>query len=296
MQRPQKIQRVPDQEEIYQLLVKEDWVHLLSFVWQNPNLIASDEIIRHAINTCETVFFSGLAKEKDGEKLLSTLETFYMLHTERKHRLSEERFKVLIHEIVKIWKEKNLEQAYLRAKKYPDDELCQLVIKQYEATLPKRVAHSQSSSIQVIENKNISTVDGRRTLFKAPQEKEFFDAVRDAFPLFTVYPNVALSSVISFDAVKHHLSNPEQNYFFMAIVDCVVFDYHHDLYLPKFFFELDSSYHDEVEQIRKDEYKNNIFSAAGQKLYRIRRTGGKQNRGDFAQLIRDLEKELSPLR
>ncbi len=73
----------------------------------------------------------------------------------------------------------------------------------------------------------------------------------------------------------------------MAIVDCVVFDYH-QLYLPKFFFELDSSYHDNPAQKKRDEYKNNILSAAGQKLHRIRRTDGGQGRVDFTRLIREL--------
>lgn len=292
-----KQRKVPDQEEIYKLLAKEEWVTLLSFVWQNPDLIASDEIIHHAINTCEAVFFSNLAKEQDKETLLSTLESFYMLHIEKKHKLSDERFKVLIHEIVKIWKERNLELAYSRAKHCLDDELCQSVIKQYEDSLPKRIAHSQSDIIQVVENKNVSTIDGRCTLFKSPQEREFFNAVRDAFPHFTVYPNVALNSIIEFNAIKDKLSTPEKTYFFSsALVDCVVFDNHHELYLPRFFFELDSSHHDEPENMRKDEYKDNIISAAGQKLYRIRRTGGNQNRGDFVRLIRDMaEKELLPL-
>lgn len=285
---------VPDHEAIYRLLAEADWPQLLSFIWENQNLVASDEIIRHAISTCETVFFSQLGKEKDKEGLLSTLETFYALHVHRKYHLSDDNFKLLIVELVNIWREKDLQQAYLRAKHCPDNETCQTLIQQYENSLPKRVAHSQADTIQVTENKNVSMIEGRSTLFKARQEKEFFDAVRDAFPHFTVYPNVALSSIIDFAMIKDELSPIEKNYFFKATIDCVIFDYKHELYLPVFFFELDSSYHDTPEQKQKDEYKNRILAAAGQKLYRIRRSDETQNRGDFARLIRDLmEQELS---
>lgn len=281
------VQQFDDPEIIFQLLTREEWKQLLSFVWQNPELIDSDPRIKHAVDTCETVFFSKLGEDQNEGILLSNLETFYALHKGKKHILSDARFNILVREVVSIWKDKDLHQAYDRAKNCPNDELCQSVIKQYENSIPKQVVHSQSGVVRVVENKNISNNDGRRTLFKSPQEKEFFDAVRDVYPQFIVYPNVAISSIIEFDAVKEKLSNEERSYFFMAIVDCVVFDYH-QLYLPKYFFELDSSYHDNPTQQKKDECKNNILSAAGQKLHRIRKTDGGQSRVDFTRLIREL--------
>jgi len=66
----------------------------------------------------------------------------------------------------------------------------------------------------------------------------------------------------------------------------VVFDYHLDL--PKFFFELDSSYHDTPAQKEKDALKNRIFSVAGLKLYRIRRVAVEKTRADFSRLIREI--------
>jgi hypothetical protein len=276
-----------NQEDIYQLLVKKEWASLLSFVWQNPSLIDSDPIIKHAVATCETEFFSNLERETDKEKLVNTLETFHLLHTGHKYHLAEDKFRIVIVELVKLWRDKNLEQAYSRAKNFPDDEVCRAIIKEYEDSLPKQVLHSQSHIIQVTENKNILNADGRRTLFKSLQEREFFGAVRDEFPMFTVYPNVGLSSIIEFKLVKDSLSSAEKDFFFKGVVDCVVFD-HHDLYLPKFFYELDSVFHDNPEQKQKDQYKDKILAAAGQKLLRIRRTNEKQNRGDFAKLIRDI--------
>lgn len=283
--------QIPNQEDIYQLLAKEEWASLLSFVWNNPSLIDSDPIIKHAVTTCESVFFSNLERETDKEKLISTLETFYVLQTEGKYHLAEDKFRIVIVELVKLWRGKDLKQAYSRAKNFPDDELCREVIKNYEDSLPKQVLHSQSHIIQVTENKNVSEADGRRTLFKSRQEREFFGAVIDEFPMSTVYPNVGLSSIIEFKLVRNALSSAEKDFFFKGVVDCVVFDHHHDLYLPKFFFELDSIFHDTPEQKQKDQYKDKILAAAGQKLLRIRRTNEKQDRGDFIKLIRDITKE-----
>lgn len=279
--------KILNQEDIYQLLAKEEWASLLSFVWQNPTLIDSDPIIQHAIATCELVFFHTLESEEYKERHMRTLETFYILHTERKHQLSQEKFRIVVVELVKLWRNKDLKQAYARAKQFANDDLCREVIKEYEDSIPKQVLHSQSRIIQVTENKNISKIDRSRTLFKSLQEREFFDAVRETFVMFTVYPNVALSSIIEFNLIRDVLSSAEKDFYFKGIVDCVVFD-HQELYQPKFFYELDSIYHDNPEQKQKDKYKDNIFSAAGQKLYRIRRIGESQNKGDFIKLIRDI--------
>lgn len=290
-QSEKKHRQPPNQEDIYRLLAEENWPALLSFIWQNPGLILSDPIIKHAIDTCEMIFFAKLETEQDKEKLIHTLESFYILHTQNKYRLSGDRFRMVNVELVKLWRDKNLEQAYVRAQHHPDDEICSSVIKQYEDSLPKAVAHSQTGTISVTENKNIADIDGRRTLFKSKQEKEFFDAVRDAFPMYIVYPNVALSSIVDYDLVKDRLSPDERTYFFKGTVDCVIFDYQRELYQPKYFYELDSHYHDAAEQKLKDKFKDNILAAAGQKLYRIRRVDPKHNRGDFIRLIRDLTEQ-----
>lgn len=294
MREPKAKNQPPDQEEIYKLLAAENWPALLSFVWENPQIVASDVMIRHAVDMCETVFFSKLETEADKEKLISTLESFYVLHTQGKYRLADDRFKILTIELVRLWRDRNLEQAYTRAQSFPNDELCRAVIRQYEDSLPKQVAHSQAAAITLTVNKNIADSDGRCTLFKSKQEKEFFEAVRDAFPMYIVYPNVALSSIIDFSLIKDRLSAAERAYYFHATVDCVVFDYHSELYLPKYFYELDSAYHDSLERKEKDSQKDNILAAAGQKLYRIRRTTTQQGRGDFTKLIRELtEQDMS---
>src|ERR1041384_7005572 len=107
--------KIPNQEDIYRLLAEENWPALLSFVWENPSLIASDAIIKHAIDSCEEVFFPRLQAEPDKEKLISTLESFVVFHSHNKYRLSDEMFSKVVLELAKLWPTKNLEQAYQRA-------------------------------------------------------------------------------------------------------------------------------------------------------------------------------------
>src|ERR1041384_3955573 len=89
-------------------------------------------------NICDNIEgpASRLEAEPDKEKLISTLESFHVLHSQNKYRLSDERFRIVTLELVKLWRTKNLEQAYQRAKFLPNDELCKSVIKQYEDSLP----------------------------------------------------------------------------------------------------------------------------------------------------------------
>ena len=112
-------------------------------------------------------------------------------------------------------------------------------------------------------------------------------AVRDVFPMFMAYPNVALSTLIDFDKIQSVLSSDERNYFFTAVVDCVVFDQHKE-YTPIYFFELDSSTHDNESQRKRDKMKDNILAAAGQRLYRIRKLSNAQGQKEFVKLVSEV--------
>lgn len=133
----------------------------------------------------------------------------------------------------------------------------------------------------------IAATNYTTSLFKSNQEIEFFMGVREVYPMFTAYQNVALSCVMDFEKIKDSLSPEEKEFFFKGIIDCVVFDQHNS-YKPTKFFELDSSYHDSPKQKQKDNYKDNILSLAGQKLCRVRKTSANQGRMEFIKLIREL--------
>jgi hypothetical protein len=111
--------------------------------------------------------------------------------------------------------------------------------------------------------------DWLNPLFKSSLETHFYQALKDVFPSFFIYPNVALSNIFAEDQLFPHLNSEQRNFYFKGVVDFVVYD-PTDGHVPKYFFEVDSFYHDRQEVIIRDEKKNAIFNAANIPLYRIR--------------------------
>lgn len=177
--------------------------------------------------------------------------------------MSGEYFKIVCIELTKIYfANGEIEAAYNYAKQFPQEKIPLDVINEYKKSLPKIVGHSQSKNIKVTENKDVSESNYATSLFKSKQEIDFFMAVKEVFPMYIIYPNVAISCIIDFKKIELALSKDEKDYFFTSIADCVVFDYNNN-YFPIYFFELDSSLHDSEEQKKKDERKDRIFAAAG---------------------------------
>lgn len=285
-----------DQEQVYQLLIKQQWAELLDFVHKHAKHAANDETLLYALKTFEDQFFNALEQDsinQGNQDHLTLLEKLFLLHKSSIYLLSEDRAQRIIVEIVKTYHQKGaLKQAYDYAKFCPEAQICCTIIDQFNSSLnnsalSKTIDHSQSNTIKVTENKHIATNDHTISLFKSQQEIDFFMAVREVFQMYMVYPNVALSCIIDYEKIKEHLTKEEKHFFFRGIIDCIIFDQYNN-YKPIQCFELDSIYHDQVEQQIKDGYKDKILALAGKKLYRIRRDKTSQNRTDFIQLIREL--------
>lgn len=295
-------------EGIYQLTLNKQWNELLDFVYQySRNVdITRDERLKIALKTFEDEFFRELEQknEKDkNENFELLLTNLFKLDKGGNYPLSEERSEKILIELIEFYTRLGLlHKAYDFAKLKPKNKVCAEVIEFYKNSQNKILEHSQSNNIKVTINKNIADVNYTRSLFKSKQEIEFFKAVKEIYPMFTVYPNVALSCVIDLEIIKNALINLESleennykgitNYFYKGIIDCVVFD-HDNNYKPIYFFELDSLYHNEEKQQKNDRYKDKIFSLAGQKLFRIEKSINKnnptnQNIEQFKQLIKDI--------
>lgn len=275
-------------EQIYQLTFRKQWAELLALVYQYSKVASSDELVMSAVKTFEDEFFGELDKGVTKDNIQTVLEKLFLLDKGKIYKLSEQRSVRVVVELINIYERQGLlKEAYEYAKFYPKNEICAEIIRLHQESSPKIIEHSQSRKINVTENRNIKNVDHSTSLFKSQQEVDFFMAVRELFQMYVVYPNVALSCMISFDKIKNNLSQEEKSFFFKGIVDCVVFDQHNS-YKPINFFELDSHYHDQPEQKLKDSYKDNILALAGKRLYRIRKTLDNQGRAEFIKLIREI--------
>ena len=275
-------------EQVYQFLAQKKWSELVELLRAYYKVIPSDYALEAAFKVFESELMRNFAEFQQDEKFEKNLSNLHLIHSAKLYSFSDTTVTKLIVELARLFDKKgDIEQAHYYAAKLPQDSFCASIIEKYSQSLPKVVAHSQSQKISVTENKNVSTTNHTISLFKSPQEHDFFMAVRDVFPMFMVYPNVALSTLINFDKVQSNLSSDERNYFFTAVVDSVVFDQHKE-FIPIYFFELDSSTHDNESQRKRDKMKDNIFAAAGQRLYRIRKLSHSQGQKEFMKLVSEV--------
>lgn len=268
-----------DHERIYQLTHAADWPALLTLIHAHPQAAAQDDLVQQALATFESAFFAQLdAAETLSAAQADVLERFILLHSGGIYRLGAERFATLVVRLVTWHLAHGADDTAAQYAPFcPDREPCASLIhggasEETTAALePRRatVDHPMQDRVHVSVTTPATEATHRLSLFKSAQEAAFFHAVRMVFQTYTPYPNVALSSLIDFEAVRGSLSEAERAYFFKGIVDCVLFDPHDD-YRPVHFFELDSAHHDDPHQQAKDSYKDRIIAAAGHRLYRVR--------------------------
>ncbi|SMC71318.1 DUF2726 domain-containing protein [Cellulophaga tyrosinoxydans] len=115
-------------------------------------------------------------------------------------------------------------------------------------------------------------LDFSKSIFNSPQEKELYLASRRILKSEIILPNIALSSIINSKVIEL-LEKKTKTFFFHSTLDLCIVD--SETFKPKFFIELDSSWHDKPKQIENDRMKDEIFEKAGMELHRLRK---KENR------------------
>lgn len=286
-----------DHERIYQLTHAEDWTALLALIHEHPQAAAQDDLVQRALATFEEAFFAQL-DATDGlcAEQADVLERFILLHSGGIYRLDDERFATLVVQLVTWHLEHGAEDTAAQYAPFcPDREPCASLLRESAADEarvrlePRRVEvdHAARDRVHVTVTTPATEAAHSLSLFKSAQEAAFFHALRRVFQTYTPYPNVALSSLIDFEAISPRLSAEERDYFFKGIVDCVLFDPHDD-YRPIHFFELDSRHHDDPRQRKKDAFKDRIVAAAGHRLYRVRPQATPVTTEDFVTTLRSI--------
>lgn len=279
---------VLSQEVVYQHLYKEQWVALFGVMHQHPEVVATDPLIHQAIEVALQTFFRYL----DTDPLIlpsDALEKLVLLHRGNFYHLPDARFAEVVVALVNRHAQAP-DIAVTYARFYPEHPRCADVLRAHAPPPAERVDHAQAEHVTVTATPGQTGINHTISLFRSKQERTFFMAVRDVFPAYLVYPNVALNSLVDYEAIKPHLSGAERSYFFRALVDCVVFDQHDD-YRPRFFFELDSPLHDDFHQQVKDAYKAHILALAGQTLHRVRSHEHTPDRTTFIGLLKEIAQQ-----
>ena len=281
-------------EEIFEMLQKSEWNKLLSFESNYRYYITNNVMMKQIFDKYFIGSVINYAKhEKDKlycSVVLKKVYNRFIQHRNQTYAIPDKEFEEFVISYLEILQllEEN-KSAYLIACKWTHLNYAKELVEQYEYTHPKELKHSNDDTIKVSINPNIQKENHTTPLFKSKQEYEFFYAIRENYPNYYTYPNVAVSCIIDFEKIKDNLNDIEQDYFFKAIVDSVVYEQTDNNFIPKFYFELDSIYHDVKKQKVKDNIKDKFFSLAGQELIKIR---GKNNtnlvRKDFKNMINEL--------
>ncbi|PSU88133.1 DUF2726 domain-containing protein [Photobacterium kishitanii] len=246
-------------EKFYNLLASQSWAEILGLVKSEQAVLKNNGMEWETIsNLLESEFIQYARKEK--AVLISRLCADYIkLCVSGYISVSNTGLK----QIESIGFSASLSQSESEAAAF--SRLCSYdeTALNFEKTSVKNINFEKYS-----KKTKFARTDWLMPLFKSNQELIFNQALKDVFPTYFIYPNVAVSNLFDFDLIKTHLSSFEREYFFKAIIDFVVYDPID--YTPKFFFEVDSVFHDSAEARIRDNKKNKIFEVAGIKLNRVR--------------------------
>lgn len=280
-----------DREELFQLLAQKQWDEIAKVLHHNSEMLKSDPIIQQAIQLFETEFFANMASLEPQKKLKHIEFTGLVIELKQKCFSSKfvERF---IDEKLSIFQVTNHDGLISYAASHQERPLARQILGEIQKEKPESLADARRQNVSIKSNETKNEKRHTIKLFRSKQEEMFFEAVRKSFPTYHPYPNVALSCVLNFDAIKNELTTKQKDYFFKAIIDSVVYDTDEG-YNPMYFIELDSSYHDSDHSKINDRMKDDIFKAANVKLIRIRAHDIKEiTVNKFKKLVTEVMREL----
>ncbi|MEM6645471.1 MAG: hypothetical protein AAF730_04385 [Bacteroidota bacterium] len=267
-------------EQLFQHIQARRWDAALQIVYARREALPDDPLLQHAVNTLLAAFRHDLAAEGPSAHA-DALGTLFLLHTSQFMALPDEAFAEVVVALVTLHADRP-DVAVGYAQHCPEAPACAAILAKHTPDTLRADAQATVTAAPARASRQAT-----RPLFRSQQEATFFNAVREVFPMYAVYPNVALHACLDADALRPHLDAADRAYLFRALVDCVVFD-QHDGYRPRYFFELDSPWHDLPERRAQDQRKDRILAEAGQRLYRIRMHQRNPTVAAFVALLRDL--------
>ena len=194
--------------------------------------------------------------------------------------------------ILKLSKNCILELATYLFEKYPSEYYAKVLTENTEAkNFLNKKEHERTTKIEktiFASNLNVKIgtsgeLDFSKSIFNSPQEKELYFASKRVLTNEIILPNIALTTIIN-SKVKEFLIDKTKTFFLYSTLDLCIVD--SETFKPKFFIELDSSWHDKPKQIENDIMKDEIFEKAGMKLHRLRKRENKSMEEIFELYIR----------
>ncbi|ROM19256.1 hypothetical protein BK643_00780 [Pseudomonas protegens] len=280
-----------DREQLYTLLAQKNWEAIGKIIYKNKKARAQDPFLAQVTTFFEVEFFS-FAESLSAAERAKQFEFTNLIIELGQHGFSQGFVDRFVDERLKLMQETRHSALLNYAQSYQHRPLAMQIIQSFMQTKPETVAASLRENMTIRATTVVAGKASTIRLFKSKQEEHFFEAVRRVFPTYHPYPNVALSCVLDYSAIKDQLSEKARSYFFHAIIDSVVFDVGSG-YEPRYFIELDSSFHDEAQAQANDQLKDSIFRAANVKLIRIRPLNAKASSvKEFEKLVREVMRQV----
>ncbi|AZE41598.1 hypothetical protein C4K05_2258 [Pseudomonas chlororaphis subsp. aureofaciens] len=280
-----------DREQLYKLLAQKDWEAIGKILYKNKKARTQDPFLSQVTTFFEAEFFT-FAEPLPPAARAKQFEFTNLIIELGQHGFSQTFVDRFVDERLKLMQETKHSALLNYAQTHQHRPLAKQIIQSFLQTKPETVAASLRENLTIRSTEVVTGKAKTIRLFKSKQEENFYEAVRRVFPIYHPYPNVALSCVLDYQAIKGQLSEKAREYFFQAIIDSVVFDVGSG-YEPKYFIELDSSFHDGAHAQANDQLKDSIFRAANTKLIRIRPLNAKASAvEEFEKLVREVMRSL----
>lgn len=280
-----------DREQLYKLLSQKDWEAIGKILYKNKKARTQDPFLSQVTTFFEAEFFT-FAEPLPPAARAKQFEFTNLIIELGQHGFSQTFVDRFVDERLKLMQQTNHSALLNYAQTHQQRPLAKQIIQSFLQTRPETVAGSLRENLTIRSTEVVAGKARTIRLFKSKQEENFYEAVRRVFPTYHPYPNVALSCVLDYQAIKGQLSEKTKTYFFQAIIDSVVFDVGSG-YEPKYFIELDSTFHDGAQAQMNDQLKDSIFRAANTKLTRIRPLDAKASSVDeFEKLVREVMRSL----
>lgn len=276
-----------DRELLYKLLVSKDWDGLSELIYSNRAVLASDRVIQNAVALFESEFIDHIKVLPASEQLLK-LRHISLLIESNESSFTTNFVSQAINAKLRALHETGNSAFVGYASRYQSHPLARELLERTRLERPEHFAEAKRPAVSVKAASAQKQNPSVTSLFKSSQERNFYLALQQAFPLLLACPNLPVSTVLKFEPISACPDADVRDYFFKAVFDCVVVNPAAD-YRPLYFFELDSKFHDGPAAKRNDKLKNFICDAAGVKLIRIRaHEASETSMAAFVTLVKEL--------
>nr|WP_262416869.1 DUF2726 domain-containing protein [Pseudomonas sp. P867] len=272
-------------------MAQKDWEAIGKIIYKNKKARTQDPFLAQVTTFFEAEFFA-FADPLPAAERAKQFEFTNLIIELGQHGFSHAFVDRFVDERLKLMQETNHSALLNYAQSYQNRPLAKQIIQSFLHKKPEMVAASLRENLTIRATDVVAGNAKTIRLFKSKQEEHFYEAVRRVFPTYHPYPNVALSCVLDYSAIKNQLTSNARTYFFQAIIDSVVFDVGSG-YEPRYFIELDSSFHDTPQAQANDHLKDSIFRAANAKLIRIRPLNSSASSvEEFERLVREVMRQF----